>query len=257
MQKGFGNALREWRKRRRVSQLELALDAGVSARHVAFMETGRSKPSQAMVEQLIVALDVPHRDRNDLLLAAGFAPSYARTAIDHPRMAVLREGLADLMRKHDPSPALLLDWQWNLVDQNRAAGLLLKLVGGDELEINLLQRLAGSPVVSDVIENWPDVAAEFVARLRQEALRHADNGLMQRVEHFRQQVLGDSVGNNPEPSSDPLFNMRIRLKDGTRLSFYSVIGQFTSARDVTAAELRLELFFPADDATKQFLLSVP
>jgi transcriptional regulator with XRE-family HTH domain len=247
----FGRILKDWRGRRRLSQLDLALDAGVSARHLAFLETGRAKPSRVMVDQLIEALEVPHRERNDFLLTAGFAPAYSKLAFDDPSLAQVRNGLDRLLDSHAPWPALMLDRDWNIVKANRTAGMLLSLVGGDEGEPNLLVRLAAAPRVGEVIENWPAVASEFARRLRSEALQFSDMTLLKRVDAFQSQVLKDGV--QSADATGPLLNMTVRIGEGTRLSLFSILGQFTSALDVTAAELRVELFFPADEATRNFL----
>jgi transcriptional regulator with XRE-family HTH domain len=247
----FGLMLKDWRGRRRMSQLDLALDAGVSARHLAFLETGRAKPSRDMVDQLIDALEVPHRERNDFLLTAGFAPAYSKLSLDDPSLMQVRKGLDRLLDSHAPWPALMLDRDWNIVKVNRTAGMLLSLIGGQEDDLNLLTRLADAPRVADVIENWHAVAQEFARRLRSEALQFADVNLLKRVEAFQAKVLKDITHADEAPG--PLLNMTVRVGEGTRLSLFSILGQFSSALDVTAAELRVELFFPADEATRKFL----
>jgi transcriptional regulator with XRE-family HTH domain len=235
-----------------MSQLDLAGDAGVSARHLAFLETGRAKPSREMVQQLIEALDVPHRERNDFLVTAGFAPDYTRTELEDPAFAQVRAGLDRLLETHAPWPALMLDRDWNVVKANRTAGMMLSLIGGDETDENLLSRLANAPRVAEVIENWQVVATAFARRLKSEALQLADAGLLRRVEAFQAQVLKNGVA-APDVMPGPSLTMVLRVGEGTRLSLFSIIGQFSSAVDVTAAELRVELFFPADEATRMFL----
>jgi transcriptional regulator with XRE-family HTH domain len=248
----FGEILKDWRGRRRMSQLDLALDAGVSARHVAFLETGRSRPSRSMVDQLIAALEVPHRARNDLLVTAGFAPAYTRRDLDDPSFSQVRDGLDRLMANHEPWPALMLDRDWNIVKANSTSALMLDLIGGDASDNNLLTRLANAPRVSEVIENWTAVAAEFASRLKSEALQLADAALLKRATDFLSTVLKSGDQPNGPPMS-PLFTISLKLPDGDRLQLFSILGQFSSAFDVTAAELRLELFFPADEATRTFL----
>lgn len=250
MRSHFGEALRDWRARRRMSQFDLALDAGVSARHVAFLEKGHSRPSRVMVQQLIEALDVPHRDRNELLVAAGFAPLYTHTPLDSPDLKHLRKGLSRLLERHAPWPGLMLDRSWNIVEMNHTARAMLALVGGDEADANLLTRLANATRVGEVIENWPSLAREFASRMKAEAVRSSDDAMLERIEAFRACVVGDREERVGGEEIGPLFNMRLRLNDGTRLSFYSVIGQFGADRDITAAELRIELFFPADDKSR-------
>jgi transcriptional regulator with XRE-family HTH domain len=249
----FGVTLREWRARRHLSQLDLALEADISARHVAFLETGRAKPSRHMVDQLIDALDVPVRSRNEFLLTAGFAPLFTAFELDDAALAPLRAGLDRLLDRHAPYPGLLLDRHWNVVKANHTATLMLDLLSPDTEEPNLLTRLATSPRTAELIENWPELAAEFIARLRAEVLRSGDAEMAQRLEAFRQSV---PPSERVTDQGDPLLFMRMRLPNGVRLSLFSAIGQFSAARDITAADLRIELFFPVDAATEQILQSL-
>lgn len=255
----FGAALRNWRNRRRISQLDLALEAGISARHLAFLETGRAKPSRAMVAQLSEALEVPVQSRNDLLLTAGFAPQFTTSKLDAETLAPLRKGLDRLLDRHAPYPGLLLDRHWNIVQSNRTATMLLDLLALEHPEPNLLTRLSTSPRTPEVIENWPSLANEFLARLKGEALRSGDADLDQRLEQFRQLIPGPIPGEQAASTSienDPLLYVRIRLPNGVKLSLFSAVGQFSAARDITAADLRIELFFPADNATEQILQDI-
>jgi transcriptional regulator with XRE-family HTH domain len=249
----FGATLREWRARRHLSQLDLALEADISARHLAFLETGRAKPSRNMVDQLIDALDVPVRSRNDFLLTAGFAPQFTEFDLDDVALAPLRTGLDRLLERHAPFPGLLLDRHWNVVKANRTAALMLDLLSPEVDEPNLLTRLANSPRTAEVIENWPDLAAEFAARLRAEIMRSGDGDLARRLDVFQQSMPGSARAADAPAVADPLLYMHMRLPDGVRLSLFSAIGQFSAARDITAADLRIELFFPANAATEQIL----
>src|SRR3954447_26171609 len=137
----LGTLLRDWRRRRRMSQLDIALEAGVSARHLSFVETGRSRPSRAMVLHLAEQLDVPLRDRNQLLLAAGYAPAYGQRDLDAPEMAPVREALDRVLTGYEPFPAIAVDRHWGLVAANRAIGLLLEGVAPHLLEepVNVLR----------------------------------------------------------------------------------------------------------------------
>ncbi len=249
----FGSTLRDWRARRRLSQLDLALEADISARHLAFLETGRAKPSRQMVDQLIAALEVPVRSRNEFLLTAGFAPQFTAFELDDAALEPLRNGLDRLLERHAPYPGLLLDRHWNVVKANRTAALMLEILSPGSKEPNLLARLADSPQTAEVIENWASLAAEFIARLRAEVLRSGDSEMAQRLEAFRQSVPAASFSADQSPESDPFLCMRLRLPNGVRLALFSAIGQFSAARDSTAADLRIELFFPADAATEQVL----
>ena len=136
-----GALLREWRQQRRLSQFELALESGVSSRHLSFVETGRSRPSVAMVLHLAEQLEVPLRDRNDLLLAAGYAPVFAQRGLDAPEMGPVRDAIDQVVRGHEPYPALVVDRHWGLVAANRAVDVLVEGVAGELLEppINVLR----------------------------------------------------------------------------------------------------------------------
>ncbi len=252
----FANALRDWRARRRMSQLDLALEAGISARHLAFLETGRAKPSRDMVGQLMSALEVPLRDRNDLLLTAGFAPIYEQRALDDADLKPLRQALDRLLDRHTPYPGILLDRGWNIVGANAVAAKLFDLIGGDPTDTNILTRLANSDRTSEVIENWPSLAAEFAQRLKAEALRSADHEMLARLDAFREKVAADLGGLPASPADSPLLCAHFRLPNGARMSLFSVVGQFSAAHDVTAADLRFELFFPADEASRTTLESM-
>lgn len=252
----FANALRDWRTRRRMSQLDLALEAGISARHLAFLETGRANPSRDMVAQLMAALEVPLRDRNDLLLTAGFAPAYEQRPLEDADLKPLRLALDRLLERHAPYPGILLDRAWNIVGANKAAAMLFDLIGGDPNDTNILTRLANSDRTAEIIENWPDLAADFAQRLKTEALKSADHELLARLDAFREKVAA-GVGQLPSaPDDSPLLRARFRLPNGARMSLFSVVGQFSAAHDVTAADLRFELFFPADDASRKVLEAI-
>jgi transcriptional regulator with XRE-family HTH domain len=234
-----------------MSQLDLALAAEISSRHLAFLETGRAQPSRIMVGQLSETLDVPLQARNDLLLAAGFAPAHTEHTLDHAALVPLSAGLDRLLTRHEPYPGILLDRYLTVLKANRTAALLFDAIGGDASDMNLLTRLANNPHTGEVIENWPAIAAEFLSRLRAEVLRTSDAKLGQRLDAFAARVpAAPSYGNE-----NPFLCMRIRLPDGTRLALFSAIGQFSAARDITAADLRIELFFPADAETEKFLSS--
>jgi transcriptional regulator with XRE-family HTH domain len=245
----FGTMLRKWRARRRMSQLELALEAGVSARHLAFLETGRANPSRAMVAQLMATLDVPVQARNDVLLAAGFAPQHTALPLEAVSLAPLRGGLDRLLERHAPYPGLLFDRHFSIVKANRTAQLMLDLIGGGEPVTNLLDGLAESPRTPELIENWPQLAAEFAARLKAEAVQAGDAGIMERLDAFLSSVPPSDCAPDQGTGQQPFLCVNFRVPNGPRLSLFSVIGQFGPTTDATVADLRVELFFPADAAT--------
>jgi transcriptional regulator with XRE-family HTH domain len=245
-----GGLLREWRERRRLTQFELALQAAVSARHLSFVETGRSRPSAQMVLHLAEQLEVPLRERNELLLAAGFAPAYAERDLDAPELGPVRDAIDQVLRAHEPSPALVVDRHWGLVAANRAVGALTGGVAGHLLAppANVLRLSLHPEGLAPAILNLHEWREHLLDRLRREALASGDEALT---------VLHDELaaypGGPPAPSVPAGFGdiaIPLRLRIGTvDLSFISTKTTFGTAVDVTVAELSIELFFPADEAT--------
>jgi transcriptional regulator with XRE-family HTH domain len=249
-----GDLLRDWRHRRRLSQLELALDADVSTRHLSFVETGRSHPSREMVLRLAERLDVPLRERNDLLIAAGYAPVYSQRSIDAPEMGPARQALVRVLDGHEPYPALVVDRFWNLVMANNAAMLFLEDVP-DELvrpPVNV-HRLALHPKgLASRVVNLPEVRAHLVARMARQVSLTGDPELA--VLHEETKAYGPDV--NEDPAHEPTYDIALptSLRYGDRvLSFFSTVTTFGAAADVTLAELAIEAFFPADDETAAVL----
>ena len=168
MDNGFGSALKEWRAKRRISQLQLSLAANVSARHIAFLETGRARPSRSMVMHLGEALDVPSAERNRMLDSAGFRPAWSARALDAADMEPVRRAIARIIERHDPYPAFVIDRHWNLVTANRSGALVLAAFGVD-IGGSLLKAMLEPGRAEALIENWPEAAAHVIARLRTES----------------------------------------------------------------------------------------
>ena len=250
----IGTMLREWRQRRRLSQLDLALAADVSARHLSFVETGRARPSAEMVVRLAEHLDVPLRDRNGMLLAAGFAPAYGQRDLDAPDMAPVRAALEQVLAGHEPFPALVVDRHWGLVAANRAVALLTAGVAPELLEepVNVL-RLALHPAgLAPRIANLGEWRAHLLDRLGRQAVVSGDPALA---------ALHDELtaypGAAPGPAHDLVAGavatpLRLRY-DAGELAFISTVTTFGTALDVTLAELAIEAFLPADAATAAVL----
>lgn len=251
----FGAALKGWRARRRMSQLDLALTAGVSARHLAFLETGRSKPSREMVVVLCDAMDVPLRERNALLSAAGFAALYAARPLHDNALAPVRAAYEMLLQKHEPYPAILLDRYWNLLQANRAARSMLGLPAKLE-DINLVRMLACNPATPMLVANWLEVAHGFVDRLR---LETAVAGGDPMLDHLISLLLTDPVfadgKSTGQTSSGPFIGARIRTAGG-EVKLFSTIAEFGTVEDITVRDLRIELFFPADDDSRAVLMAL-
>ena len=246
----FGELLRDWRRRRRLSQLDLALEADVSARHVSFVETGRAKPSADMVIQLAEHLEVPLRDRNTLLLAAGFAPAYAQRDLDEPEMGPVREAIDRVLRGHEPYPAVVVDRHWGLVAANRAVPLLIGGAADHLLEppVNVLRLSLHPDGMAPRIVNLGEWRAHLLDRLGRQAVVSGDPALFALHEELAGYPGGEG-GHVPDLEAGAIaVPLRLRTDDG-ELAFISTATTFGTATDVTVSELAIESFFPADDAT--------
>jgi len=251
-QRPVGELLRGWRERRRLSQLELANRVEVSTRHVSFVETGRSKPSREMVLRLAEQLDVPLRDRNQLLLAAGFAPIYTESSLHSPAMLAIRTALRRLLRAHEPYPALVVDRWWNIVESN--AGLRIFTDGVDEkllqAPVNALRLTLHPDGLARRIGNLAEVRAAALASLQRQADSTADPELQDLSDELREYAVDD----RPAPPGPAEIVVPFRLvHDGTELSLLTTIATFGTPLDVTVSELMIESFYPADDATAEYL----
>jgi transcriptional regulator with XRE-family HTH domain len=248
-----GPLLREWRKRRRRSQLEVALDAGISARHLSFVETGRSKPGRDVVLLLAEQLEVPVRERNLLLLAAGHAPAFPERSLDDPELAPVREALEMILTGHEPYPAVVFDRAYNLVTANSATALLVEGVDPALLEppVNLLRVGLHPRGMAPRIVNIGEVLAYFRGRIERHLASTGDDELAALIE----EVSGYPAP-APEhgPASDPaageiLGPVRLRAPGGGEWAFFGMFATFDTPFEVTTSELAMELLFPADPAT--------
>jgi transcriptional regulator with XRE-family HTH domain len=249
-----GPRLREWRQRRRLSQLDLALAAGISARHVSFVETGRSRPSADMVLLLAEHLDVPLRARNELLLLAGHAPRYAQQDLDAPAMQPVRDVLETILRGHEPNPALVVDRHWEMLAANAGVGLLLEGVAPHLLEppVNALRLALAPDGMASRIANLGQWRAHVVERLGRQAVVSGDPALAAlhaEIAAYPGAPRGEPAGTEPGEIAVPL---RLRTDHG-ELAFISTVTAFGTATEVTLSELAVETFFPADSATAAVL----
>jgi transcriptional regulator with XRE-family HTH domain len=248
---GVGPLLREWRQRRRRSQLELALEAGVSARHISFLETGRSNPSREMVIGLADNLEVPLRDRNELLIAAGFAPEYRELAYEDPDLGPVRAAIEQVLAGHDPYPALVVDRHWEMITANRGLGLLTEGVAPHLLEppANALRIALHPEGLPPRMLNLGEWRRHILERLERHARVGGDPALATLLEELRGYP-GEAAAAATEPAAHDVFvPLRVRGLEGEELSFFGTIATFGTALDVTVAELSIESFFPADDVT--------
>jgi len=254
-----GSLLREWRGVRRMSQLDLAMTAEVSPRHLSFVETGRAVPSREMVLTLAKALEVPVRDRNAMLTAAGYAPVYRETSLDDPKMADMRKALALLLRQHEPFLAVALDRRWDIVMCNTPWSRLQALAGGGALEphrvlgtprLNLLKLLFGP--FRPMVVNWEEVAREILERAQREAAADRDPARRQIVEECLATVPEEWLRPRSEASPRLVITLEVRLGE-KRARLFSTITTLGTAQDITLQELHIESFHPADAETEHLL----
>lgn len=245
----YSDLLKQWRKQRRMSQLDLAVEADVSARHISFLETGRSRPSSAMIVHLSEVLDVPIDARNQMMHATGFASRYAATPLDSKTMAPIIEAVSWTLERHAPYPGLALDRLWRIVKLNAPATKLFAPLGLEEG--GSLLNLVTNPMMPDLIENWPEVAHHTMLRLRAEST--AAGGIPELEAAI--QHLADHVQMTSDIPSNPTIPTIYRFGD-QRLSLFGTIAQFSTINDETLDDLRIELFFPADQESADFLSSM-
>ncbi|EME24007.1 helix-turn-helix domain-containing protein [Rhodococcus triatomae] len=247
-----GTLLRHWRERRRMSQLELAGLAEVSARHVSFLETGRSRPTRAMLLRLSEQLDIPLRERNSLLLAGGFAPAYPEHALGDVPMASVAEAIGQILHAHLPAPAVVVDRHWQMVDGNDAVSLLVEGCAPWLLEppVNVLRLSLHPDGMAPRIANLGRWRAHLLHRLDHQIAATGDDVLAALAVELAAYPCDDPAG-PPEPGA-LVVPIRLRTDDG-ELAFLSTTTVFGTPLDVTVAELAIETFHPADAVTTEAL----
>lgn len=247
-----GALLKEWRQRRRLSQLDLACEAGVSQRHVSFVESGRTAPSRDMVLHLANHLDIPLREQNALLLAAGFAPVFPEGRLDDPGLKPVRQAMETVLRAHEPMPALAVDRHWTLVAANRMVPPLLAGVEEASLlqpPVNVLRLCLHPRGMAPHIANLADWQAHILERLRRQASVSRDAKLVRLIEE-----LSGYGASGPHSVPDGAVAVPLELEtQAGRLSLISTTMVFGTAMDVTVAELAIEAFFPANEVTQERL----
>ena len=256
----FGDELRRWRTTRRMSQLDLAVAAEVSQRHVSFLETGRSRPSPEMVVHLATALDLALRDQNALLVSAGFAPAYPERGLDDPELDQVRGVLHTLLTAHGHFPAYVVDRGWDIVLANPAASLVAALGDGIDPAVggNAMRLVLHPEGIRDLIVNWEQLAAALLHRFEREVAHRPHDG---RLTALADEVAGyPGVAELPDrpmlPTGDDLLvPVHVRLDD-VDLRLFTTIATIGAPFDVTLEELRLETLLPADEATDAFLRAV-
>lgn len=253
-----GTLVRDWRNRRRRSQMDVALDVGVSTRHLSFVETGRSNPSPKLLVALADELAVPLRERNALLLAAGYAPRYPETALDDAAMARVRGALQRLLDSHQPYPGAVIDRTWNVVVSNEAGQVLVAGAAPELLRppVNVFRVSLHPDGMASRILNFADWAGYLVGELRHAAALSGAPELEALLEEVSAYPNIAALGSWHE-SADfeaPTLLVPLRLDlDGVELSLITTLTKFGTPQDVTLSELAVELFFPADEVTEQYL----
>jgi len=252
----FGEHLRAWRQRRRMSQLDLAGEADISTRHLSFVETGRSVPSREMVLRLAERLDVPLRERNALLVAAGYAPMYRQRPFDDPALAAAREAVQLILRSHEPYPALAVDRHWNLLAANAMVAPLLAGVDAALLQppVNVLRLSLHPQGLAPRIANLGQWRHHLFERLRQQIQATGDAALQDLLQELRAYPAGEEADTTRLEGEVLGIAMPFRLRTPSGvLSLVSTTTIFGTPVDVTLQELALETFFPADAATAEAL----
>lgn len=267
----FGALLRCWREHRRRSQLELALDAGVSQRHLSFLESGRSRPSREMVLQLSDTLAIPLRARNLLLHAAGFASMFPERGMQHDEMKPVLDALQQLLRHHEPYPAVVVNRQWDMLMCNPPAERFVALMGPAE-EVwqrvdpsgrrNVMRMSFHPQGMRPLLKNWPQVAALLLKRLQHEVEADPGHGGLRQLLADMTELAGHGVtsslsgaGEGLQPLPPPLFQLEYQA-GGAVIKVFSMMSTFGTALDVTADELRVETFFPVDEPARAFFAAL-
>lgn len=255
----FGPRLRRWRDRRGLSQLALAGEAGTTQRHLSFLESGRTAPSRAMVLRLGAALDLPLRQQNALLLAAGFAPAWRQRDLAAPELAQVNRALDFMLAQQEPYPAFVVDRRWNLLRANAGAGRLTEFLlgpapplppGKPAPPVNLAEALLAPDALRPFIANWEEIARFFLRGVQADA---ADDGTVETAELLARLLTFPglpalSEGLPPDEATAPVLAMHFR-KGETSLNLFTTIATLGTPLDVTLQEIRVECFFPADEAT--------
>ena len=255
----FASRLRWWRKRRGVSQLELAARAQVSQRHVSFLEVGRSAPSREMVLRLASVLELPLREQNALLLAAGYAPMWRESAFGAPELALVNQALDFILAQQEPYPAVVVDRRWNLLRANQGGQYLLAFLTDSPVRepdparpLNLADAFMAPDVVRPLIMNWPEIAHYFIRSVHADALADGSEesaALLRRLLDYPDIPELSQIPAIEEPRA-PVLALHF-AKGETSLMLFTTIATLGTPRDVTAQELRIESFFPADGATAE------
>lgn len=259
MHQTFGTSLKHWRNQRGLSQLALSMEADISSKHVSFLESGRSLPSREMVLHLGHVLEIPLAQQNVMLVQAGFSHAYSRMSFEDPKMAAVKHALEVMLNNHQPYPAMVFDWQWNIVlaneTQKKLDALFKQHVPNFSTSHNIMERLFDPNGYRPFIKNWHQVASVMFARVKKEHSMFPDrqSNLLETLVAFGD-IPTDWKENHFE-MSEPMIGIDIEI-GGVELSLFSTLAQFGTAADVTMQELIIEQYFPANESTKLFFESL-
>ena len=258
----FGNLLKYWRKQRNFSQLDLAVFSDVSQKHISFLESGRANPSQEMILQLATVLDIPLREQNVMLTAAGFAPIYSERDLSSPEFEPIRKALDFILLSQTRSPILIMDRYWNLIQTNPVSQQLMNwLINPEDLnkfyideKINLMRLMFHPQGLKPFVANWEEIASHLIKRVYREAITNGNN--QQPMQLYEELQTYPDVPQLWKSHSHtwqlPLLSVNF-LKDGLNLNFFSAIATLGTPHDIMLQELRIETLFPADELTQKNL----
>ncbi|MDH3643979.1 MAG: helix-turn-helix transcriptional regulator [Gammaproteobacteria bacterium] len=263
----FGSVLRDWRRHRRMSQLDLSTHSGISQRHISFLETGRSNPSRGMVLALSDSLDIPLRERNTLLQRAGFAAAYAEQPLEDAQVRVFREALQATLDHHEPYPAMVLDGRWNLVMANDAALRFFSLFVdpfaalermGAPTEFQMVRLCLSDLGLKPYIENWQELTYSFLQRARRALVVNPNDALLPGlIEEILRHPEAPPNWQKPDWSTPPAPAMTMNLAhEGGRYALFTMLAHFGTPQNVTIEELSVETFYPADETTRDLLIEL-
>lgn len=257
MNSKFGLVLKQWRQLRRMSQLDLGLSANVSARHISFLETGRSRPSRSMVLILCEELDIPLPARNQLLTAAGLAPAYENRGLAADEMKPAEAAVGWMLERHDPFPAMAMDRHWTLLQLNRSGQRLLSSFGLGQGD-SLLDAFLDSPQLQSSLLNLSEVALHIRARLRTESAYQGGDHVLDAAADRLSGLISDeqTILQYGTEGTLPAFVPTTYSFAGMKLSLFSTMTQFGTAEDIALSELKIEMLFPADDETRNILMAL-
>lgn len=255
-QDAFGPLLKSWRTRRRLSQLDLALDAGMSQRHLSFLETGRSKPSRSAIWQICEALELPAAEQDVMLISAGFAPQIADTSWSSEVRDAVSASVDHVLKGHEPFPAVSVDRIWNLQRANESAQRFFALAGGTG-QLNLLKEVFAPGALRANIRNWPEVARALFRLLDLEVARqpHDAEGKALLDELKDLPGVAEAIAERPKEHPAPVLSIGF-LIDGTELRLFSLIATVGMSMDATLDDLRIETLLPADEPTRRWFTNL-